>query len=293
MAVRYGRRLALADTDLEVAAGDIVAVLGPNGSGKSTLVRTLAGDLTPAQGHVRRAPGTSLGYAADEAVHADALSVLTNARLFARANGGASALSSLEPLLADFGLANDLAMPAGQLSFGGRRKLALVQALAHAPSLLLLDEPTVGLDPDSVDALFEHLRAAARRTGAAVLATNDVRAASTVASRIVFLRDGGKIADAPPAELLAAVRGQTRIEIDLESAPPAVEFPIDVLVAAHARGWVLESPRGTSALAGICAALADADARVLAIRVNEPDLTDAFRVITGDAWIPTRTGEAA
>jgi ABC-type multidrug transport system ATPase subunit len=282
LAVRYGRgETVLHDVDLAVESGQIVALLGPNGSGKSSLLRALSGDLVPSRGSVHRA--APYGYAADDAVHVDALTVRTNAEWFARACGGAPAVTALPPLLAAFGLDPWQARPAGELSFGGRRKLALVQALAHEPPLVLLDEPTVGLDPDAVLALLDRLRATATAGGAVVFAANDLARAGEVATRVVFLRAGRIVADAPPDALLRQVRGTVRFEIDLAGEAPPVLFDDDVEAAAVAGGFVLDAA-STAALPGVCRALEDAGARILAIRVHEVDLTDAWRAITGDAW---------
>jgi ABC-2 type transport system ATP-binding protein len=284
--VTYGRsRVGLAGVDLAVAPGEIVAVLGPNGSGKSTLVRTLAGDLRAAAGTVRVST-REIGWAPDEAVHIDALSVHANAALFAEANGGAAAVRAVPRLLEAFALDADAALPAGELSFGGRRKLMLAQALAHSPALLLLDEPTVGLDPRAIDRLFTIMRASADRGGAVVFASNDVVAAGAIATRVVFVRAGRIIADDAPAALLRAVHGATRIEIDVTGARPDVAFGPDVRATVIATGWVLEAPAGPTVLPDVCARATAAGARIVAIRIHGTDLADAFRALTGEDWRP-------
>ncbi len=213
-------RDALHDIDLTVHAGETLALLGPNGSGKSTLLRILAGDLAPSRGARHRIAGDDaapalrrFGYAPDEAAHFDELSGRENAVFFARANGAGP--RAVDALLAAFGLAADAGVAAGEYSFGMRRKLALVEAMAHAPALLLLDEPTIGLDPAALLALTAELQSRTQAGAAVVLATNDA-AAAALATRIVFLHRGRKVADSPAQALLRSVAGETRIDVELD-----------------------------------------------------------------------------
>ena len=286
LSFRYRRdRAALGPVELAVACGEIVALAGPNGSGKSTLLRLLAGDLRATSGTAVRAAGTSMGYAADEAVHLDALDTRENAAFFARVAGGGAAVAAVDRLLEVFGLGAEAATPAAELSFGGRRKLLLVEALAHGPDLLLLDEPTVGLDAAAVAALEVELRAAAGAGGAVVMATNDLYAAEALATRVVFLHEGRVVADAPPDVLLDCARRATRIEVAVPPPrPSAVAFPPGVVALETPDGWTLEAAAGSAALPEVCAALAAAGVRVETLRVRPPDLADAFAAVTGTAW---------
>jgi ABC-2 type transport system ATP-binding protein len=273
-------RIGLEPTDLTVRAGEIVALLGPNGAGKTTLLRLLARDLLPGSGSIQHGTAVTIGFAADESVHVDELSGRANARCFARAHGAADA--EADAWLAQFGLQADAHVPAGEYSFGMRRKLMLVEALAHSPAVLLLDEPTLGLDPAATGTLAATLQAHAAKGGATVFATNDL-AAATLATRIVFLHHGRMVADAPPAELMRGVAGKTRIEVALEGPPVTLpDFADDIRVAGvDGAGCTFETTRA-SALPEICAALLQAGAHIRSVRVREPDLGDAFRQLTGE-----------
>lgn len=277
-------RLGLDGLDFDVGRGETVALVGPNGSGKSTLLRLLAGVLRAVAGRLERAAGLRIGYAADTAAHFDELTGRVNAHVFARADGAPAARA--DALLEAFGLGPDADTPVSEYSFGMRRKLLLAEALAPDPGLLLLDEPTVGLDPDAGRTLREQLaaRAAAGRT--TIFATNDLDAAA-FAGRIVFLHRGRAIADAPPVELLRLVQGSTRIDVGL-GGPPAhpPAFTDDIAVTTTADGLTLRTDRGAAALAGICDALAAAGARILTLRVREPGLGDVFSLLTGGEALP-------
>jgi ABC-2 type transport system ATP-binding protein len=318
---RYGSRRGVEDVDLEVSAGEIVALLGPNGSGKSTLLRLLGTALRPMTGRIehsipgaeaRRAlpprgegPGRpsdagpapslaglrrSLGQAADEPVHVDVLSGLENALFFARAAGlsRADAESRVRPLMELLGLDPDDRAPVGAYSFGMRRKLLLVQALAHDPPVLLLDEPTIGLDPASLGALERLLRGRAAAGAAVVLATNDVTWVAAVASRVVFLHEGRKVRDAPPAELLAELQGRTEIDFAIGSDsgaptladPSAVRLPEGCTVTASPGRLLVHAP-GPEALPPLCRALLDAGLPIRDVRLTPPTLAGIFRRLTG------------
>jgi ABC-2 type transport system ATP-binding protein len=208
--VRGGRAgvVAVADLDLEVPAGRVVGLLGPSGSGKTSLIRAIVGlqaDVTgtvevlglPA-GHpdLRR----RVGYVSQSpSVYAD-LTVVENLRYFARALGVGEA--DVERVLAEVDLTPLARRRVGVLSGGERSRASLAVALLGAPDLLVLDEPTVGLDPvlrrDLWD-LFTGLAAAGRT----LLVSSHVMDEATRCDRLVLLRGGHLLADDTLADLLA------------------------------------------------------------------------------------------
>ncbi|HET7489036.1 MAG TPA: ATP-binding cassette domain-containing protein [Acidimicrobiales bacterium] len=200
VAVDLGGRRVLAGVDLEVRAGEAVALLGRNGSGKTTLLRTLAGLLEPAAGDVRRA-----GRAAYVPQDPNALllgptvrhDVATTPRLLKQ--GGDQVDEWLHAL--------DLDALAGrhprQLSAGQRQRVAVASIMAGRPDVLLLDEPTRGMDAPSRAALERAVAAVTARGGAVVLATHDVELAARCAGRVVVLGDGDVVADGPARSVLA------------------------------------------------------------------------------------------
>ena len=195
LSVRYGDTVALEDVSLEVPAGAVAAVVGGDGAGKTTLLRALAGTVRPAAGTVRRPDRRRLGYvSAGPGVWAD-LTVDENLSFAGRAYGLSA--DDLEvrvgALLDRTGLAEAHDRLAGRLSGGMRQKLALAMAVAHEPDLLVLDEPTSGVDPLQRARLWETIRASAEH-GAGVLVTTHHLAEAEQCDRLVVLAGGRVVA---------------------------------------------------------------------------------------------------
>jgi ABC-2 type transport system ATP-binding protein len=218
---RYGSRAALQALDLTLAERSFVALLGPNGAGKTTLFQVLTGlfaadegDVTVAGHSLRAAPGAALRYLGvvfqQMSLDLD-LTVERNLRFHADLHGLPAALARerITQAAAAFGLATDLARPARELSGGNRRKVELARALLHRPALLLMDEPTVGLDPKSRRDLLAAIRADVAERGTTVLwATHLVEEAES-ADRVLVLHRGKLLADGMPAAVTATLGGVT------------------------------------------------------------------------------------
>lgn len=220
---RYGELEALHDLNLEVHAGECVAVIGHNGSGKTTAVRLIAGQLDPSAGsiHVEGAPvdqeveaieaRAALALVPDTPSLYDDLTVREHLQLVAVAHGVNEGLSAapdaglearIEELLGGLGLAEKLDATPGTLSRGMRQKVQLACALIRPWRLLVLDEPVVGLDPASQRTLRELLLEAKRAGKAVVLTTHQLEFARGVADRAVVLSEGAVVADGPYDEIV-------------------------------------------------------------------------------------------
>ena len=190
LGVRYGATVALEEVTFEVAAGTVAAVVGGDGAGKTSLLRALAGTVRPAAGTVRRPDERRLGYvSAGPGVWAD-LTVDENLSFSGRAYGlSAGELDRrVGGLLERTGLAGARDRLAGRLSGGMRQKLALAMAVAHEPDLLILDEPTTGVDPVSRAELWRLLAASAAGGAAVVVATTYLDEAERAATVLVLDR---------------------------------------------------------------------------------------------------------
>jgi ABC-2 type transport system ATP-binding protein len=215
----YGKTRALSGIELSVDAGEFVALLGPNGAGKSTLFQLLtglsaadAGEIAVAGVDLRQDPAGALARIGvvfqQPALDLD-LTVWGNLQFHARLHGCRNARRRIDEMLAQVGLTEHGRKRARTLSGGNRRRVELARALLHRPPLLLVDEPTVGLDPASRQQLLAHVRELCREQGVGVLWATHLVDEAEDADRIIILDRGKKVAEGAPRELL--VDGNTSL----------------------------------------------------------------------------------
>ena len=226
---RYGNREAVADVNLEIRGGEIFGILGPDGAGKTTLLQLFAAILDPTSGGchtlgfdtVREAPQVvgRIGYMSQGFTLYERLTVEENLRFSARIRGVRGSLweERHARLLAMAGLAGFASRRADRLSGGMRKKLALCANLIHEPPLLLLDEPSLGVDPPSRRELWDMLRSFRRDGTTIVLATSYMDEAA-FCDRLAFLSEGRLLAEGTSAELAARCAG---LIYEIEAVSPA------------------------------------------------------------------------
>jgi ABC-2 type transport system ATP-binding protein len=204
VARRFGSRVALAPVDLELDAGETVALVGPNGAGKSTLLAILAGALEPSDGRVECAPGTRVGWVPQRAAHYGRLTARENLELFARLEAEQDPVDAASRLLARFALPDDT-RPSSDLSVGNRQRLNVAIAFLGEPHVLLLDEPSAALDPGQRRRLWEWVGEAHDAGGAVCFATQNLEEVARAADRVVVLQDGAVVFAGPTGEYETAV----------------------------------------------------------------------------------------
>jgi ABC-2 type transport system ATP-binding protein len=234
---RYSERVALDGVSLTLQGGTFAALLGPNGAGKSTLFQLLTGLFVPDAGQVE-VTGHSLQRSATRALRDIGvvfqqmsldldLSVRANLQFHADLHGlsRADARARIEQGCQAAGLGDDLERAVRELSGGNRRKVELVRALLHRPALLLMDEPTVGLDPKSRRDLIATVRAdVATRATAVLWATHLVEEAAD-ADRVLVLHKGKLLADGSPDDIARALGGGTLEEAFLRATAVPARVP--------------------------------------------------------------------
>jgi len=220
VAKSYGEVKALNGLSLSLKRGEFMALLGPNGAGKSTLFQLLSGLFVPDSGSIRicgedflKHPTrglAKLGIVFQQPTLDLDLDVTGNLRFHASLHGlGAAGRVRIPPLLDQVGLAASAKTIVRTLSGGNRRKVELARALLHQPALLLMDEATVGLDPQSRASLMALVRGLCRDEGLAVLWATHLVDEAEHADRVLVVHKGRKLAEGTPAEVTAAGKGNT------------------------------------------------------------------------------------
>ena len=232
---RYGMRNALAGLSFTLPEGCFAALLGPNGAGKSTLFQVLSGLFVADAGeaHVsglslRRQAVASLrrlGVVFQQMSLDLDLSVASNLRFHADLQGLPRALAQqrIDEDCRAIGLGGDLDRPVRELSGGNRRKVELVRALLHRPAVLLMDEPTVGLDPKSRRDLIAAVRADVRSRGSTVLWATHLVEEADGADRVLVLHQGRLLADGSPQEVCASLGGASLEQAFLHATADAAQ----------------------------------------------------------------------
>ncbi|MBS1878329.1 MAG: ABC transporter ATP-binding protein [Actinobacteria bacterium] len=201
---RYGDREALRGVSFEALAGEQVAVIGPNGAGKTTLLSILAGIVRPDGGEV--AVAGAVGWVPQQAALYRRLTVGENLLLFARLERHPDPRASCEEMLELTGLGERRGEIVARLSGGNQQRINIAIGLLARPAVLLLDEPSVGLDPRQRARLWEFVSGLAGGGTTVVFSTHDIQEAERYGGRLLVLADGEALFDGSPGELREAVR---------------------------------------------------------------------------------------
>ncbi len=289
VAQRFRNGRGVGPVDLELGKGEILALVGPNGSGKTTLLRCLATRNRPRQGSIswfgdsnRERARSRLAVVFDATAHADELSARDNLGFFASVRGVSA--SEAEGVLVAAELAEVAGEPVASYSYGMRRRLLLAEALVGNPDLMLLDEPTLGLDVAGQRWLGGVLKDRARTGGAVCISTNDTEFVEAVASRVCFLVEGRLVQDATVPDLLSSLGGTREIRISCRGPLP-LEVMSKVLgvegVAPIEGGLLVLARQRDGLLAELLSILGGLDQSLVDLSVREPGLADCFLRLTG------------
>ena len=212
---RYGESTVVNDLSFHIAPGECLGVIGPNGAGKTTTIRMCLGLTTPDAGRIEalglsmpqdaRAIKAQLGVVTQFDTLDPDFSCAENLMVYARYFGiGRKAFAGRIPKLLEFAaLTHKAEAKPGELSGGMRRRLSLARALVNDPKLLMLDEPTTGLDPQARHLMWERLQVLLQQGKSILLTTHFMDEAERLCSRLIVLDHGRKIAEGRPRELIA------------------------------------------------------------------------------------------
>jgi ABC-2 type transport system ATP-binding protein len=297
---RFGKTVALDGLDLVADGGEVLAVLGPNGAGKTTFIRSLAtllridgGELRVAGFDARRQPEKvrmAIGLAGQFAAVEPTMTGRENLELVARLSGqdAKAAHRNSEELLDRLGLSDAADRLARTYSGGMRRKLDLGASLVGRPRLLLLDEPTTGLDPRSRLELWDTIRDLVTRGTDVLLTTQYLDEADHLANRIVIIDKGRSIASGTPQELKKQA-GRNVVDVHVRDREQLTDVAAALSGLDHGAAQIDDATlrvsvaveAGTDPLRHALDALDQAGAAIDDVSLRQPTLDEVFLAITG------------
>ncbi|QQR38638.1 ABC transporter ATP-binding protein [Devosia rhizoryzae] len=303
---RYGSREVLQGLDLHVAKGEIFGLLGPNGAGKTTLIRTIAGRIRPIGGSVaimgqpvsRQSLGR-VGLVPQEIALYPHLTAQENLEVFGRLSGLSRA--ETDDAVRWASRASNIQARLGErveyLSGGWKRRVNIAAAILHRPDLLILDEPTVGVDVDARNGLHEVIKELSHVGMGVLLATHDLDQAELLCSRVGFLRNGVIAPHGSPRTLIFAAFGNQReIIVELRASPTAPQG--EALRRAGFSpsngnlNWSMLGQGNERTVQDLTDALERSGLLTREIRLREPGLDSLFLRLSRDDSA-ARQGEAA
>jgi ABC-2 type transport system ATP-binding protein len=297
----FGDLTAVDGVGFEIAAGETYGLLGPNGAGKTTTISMVCGLLERDDGEVHVlgtpfttrsiAPKREIGYVPqDIAVYPD-LTARENLTFFGRLYGlsGADLAARVDHVLELIGLADRARERSDQFSGGMKRRLNIGIGLLHGPQLLVLDEPTVGVDPQSRNAILDSVEKLGTEGMAVLYTTHYMEEAERLCDRIGIIDHGKIVAEGTRRELVELVGEHDRVKLkatgDLANAKSALEaLPYITEVDAEEDGLELIVESAATVLAEILATVAAAGVSVTSVDVDEPNLEAVFLHLTGRAF---------
>lgn len=209
----YGPFVAIKDISFSIPQGQIVAFLGPNGAGKSTTMKILTGYLAPSEGHAKIAGldvrterlevAKKLGYLPENGPLYQEMTPMELLEFFGEARGIAQngeLRKQIDRVIEQCALQEVVEKPIDKLSKGFRQRVGLAQALLHDPEVLIMDEPTAGLDPNQIREFRKNIKELGR-TKTILLSTHILQEVNAVADRVIFVNEGKLVFDGTPDEL--------------------------------------------------------------------------------------------
>ena len=294
----YGELMAVDSVSFTAGPGEIFGLLGPNGAGKTSTIGCISGLLTPSAGHVkvmghdvvREGPAAraNLGVVPQEIALYEDLSAHENLAYWGGAQGMRNPLlrDRIQQVLELTGLQDRAREPVKQFSGGMKRRLNFACGILHSPKVLLLDEPTVGVDPQSRVRLLDLVRAQAQEGTCVLYTTHYMEEAEAMCDRLAIMDHGKVIAAGTLTELRSMLAERDLLRLTGVFAPPAARTALQhidsVEILQADESLLLLSLQGASQrLPAIFAALAGAGAEVRGTTLTQPSLESLFIKLTG------------
>jgi ABC-2 type transport system ATP-binding protein len=293
----YSARLALDNVSLAVKPGEIAALLGPNGAGKTTMLSILATLLRPDRGHIlidgkppKADPsglGRMLGLVPQSLALYPTLSAAQNVWHFARMQGLSSdeARNNCRQALDDVGLSDRAGDSMHAFSGGMKRLLNLACGIVHRPPVLLLDEPTVGVDHQSREQLLMRIRRYADDGAAIVYSTHYMEEAERICDRVLLIDRGRLIAEGDLEKVISLGGSRPRMELTYRGDLPEGRFSglmgVREIGTTRSEGKAVLEMNGLAQVGEVLHGLRALDVNVVDFSLHSPNLSDAFIALTG------------
>ena len=287
-------KLALDDVSFDVPNGQIFGLLGPNGAGKSTLINILAGLIVKTAGraviwgfdidqHPRNAK-RSIGVVPQEIIFDPFFTPRETLEIQAGLYGIAKADRQTDALLAAMHLSEKANAYSRTLSGGMKRRLLVAKAMVHSPPILVLDEPTAGVDVELRRQLWDHVRALNQQGVTVVLTTHYLEEAEQLCDRIAIINHGKVIANEPTRELVAKAQEKAVVvTFDRDLAQLPANSCFDNIILIDERTVEISYRKDRVNAGDVLAALAANGLGIIDVSTRDPDLEDVFLSLTRDA----------
>ena len=293
---RFGAVTALEGIDLEINPGEFFALLGPNGAGKTTLIHILAGLTLASSGSARvmghdvvtgyREARRLLGVVPQELVFDPFFTVRETLVIQSGYYGLRNNDSWIDEIIHHLDLADKANTNMRALSGGMKRRVLVAQALVHKPPVIVLDEPTAGVDVELRQALWRFVKQLNRDGHTIVLTTHYLDEAEALCNRVAMLKQGKVVALDSTQNLINSISGAS---VRLRLSPDTLPAALQPLLSSHDEGYYVLTVKEYSEIEDVLAALRGAQVQVLEMQLLQPDLEEVFVKIMGS----TESQEAA
>lgn len=285
---------AVNGVSFRVAEGSCFGLLGPNGAGKSTIMKLIAGIIPLDQGEItllerpiaqmRGRLGQSVGYVPQEITLYESLSAWQNLHFFGKMYGlrGKHLQERIALVLEQVGLSERARDKVGSYSGGMKRRINIAAALLHEPKLVVLDEPTVGIDPQSRNHIFELIRGMQKAGITVLYSTHYMEEVELLCDELAILDHGRVIAAGELREVLGQHMGSAvYVEVDNWQGPE--QLFANAKVRAEGNGWLIEGSSALQIMHELTGALLQSGHQVRALELQQPTLESVFIKLTGAA----------
>jgi len=285
---RFGAVTALEGIDLEINPGEFFALLGPNGAGKTTLIHILAGLTLASSGSAKvmghdvvtgyREARRLLGVVPQELVFDPFFTVRETLVIQSGYYGLKKNDSWIDEIIHHLDLADKANTNMRALSGGMKRRVLVAQALVHKPPVIVLDEPTAGVDVELRQALWRFIKQLNRDGHTIVLTTHYLDEAEALCNRVAMLKQGRVVALDSTQNLINSISG---VSVRLRLSPDTLPAALQPLLSRHDEGYYVLTVKEYSEIEDVLAALRRAQVQVLEMQLLQPDLEEVFVKIMG------------